>query len=226
MARRREELARARRGSRGHRGRKPSRCGPRRDEESRTPMEAWPRIGLRTCSFEEPDIIFSVDLIGYVSGRGGARDQPAPPRRGRGKDHIFFLIDLKEARTPSIRRRPQGGRRGPQEPAGAGALSFVTDHSKAKVIAKADLHGDEHVPETPPTGSRSISSTPRPRPAQALTRRRARRFYSGAPALIPSPLRPDPRGLSSRRRALIPPFPPSLHLSVCLCRKLSRFPLC
>jgi hypothetical protein len=68
-------------------------------------METWPRIGSHTCSFEEPDIIF-MELVGHVSAAEGSEINRRHRVMGEGKDHVFFLIDLKELDSihPDVRK--------------------------------------------------------------------------------------------------------------------------
>lgn len=96
-------------------------------------MEDWPPVGMHTCSFEEPDIIY-MQLIGHVSYAEGSEINRRHMAMGNGRDHVFFLIDLGglDSIHPDVRK--DAGEVLKNLPV-RGAFGFKAP-MKAKVIAK------------------------------------------------------------------------------------------
>lgn len=68
-------------------------------------MDADNRVGDQITYFEEPDIIY-MKLVGVLAEADGLEVNRRQREFARGKDHIFFLIDLSELEGihPSVRR--------------------------------------------------------------------------------------------------------------------------
>jgi hypothetical protein len=91
------------------------------------------RIGVQVTRFEEPDVIF-MKLIGEVSEEEGLELSRRQRELGRGREHVFFLIDLAEldklppvvrkAATETLRDLPTRG------------IAIYRAPFKAKVLAK------------------------------------------------------------------------------------------
>lgn len=96
-------------------------------------MTSFPLIGKHLIEFEEPDILF-MRLSGPVSEQEGSEINRAHREFGVGRDHVYFLVDLKdlEGIHPSVRKESgEVLRELPLRGAAIYQASF-----KARVIAK------------------------------------------------------------------------------------------
>lgn len=96
-------------------------------------MKSYPTVGKHYLAFEEPDILF-MRLNGSVSQDEGSEINRLHREIGVGRDHIFFLVDLKglDSIHPSVRKESgEVLRELPLRGAAIYQASF-----KARVIAK------------------------------------------------------------------------------------------
>lgn len=96
-------------------------------------MDSFPMIGKHITSFEEPDIVF-MRLSGPVSAEEGAEINRLHREMGMGRDHVFFLVDLKELDGihPSVRK--ESGETLKELPLRGAAIYQAS--FKARVVAK------------------------------------------------------------------------------------------
>lgn len=96
-------------------------------------MSSYPMIGKHVTAFEEPDIIF-MHLSGPVSAEEGAEINRLHRELGMGRDHVFFLVDLKELDGihPSVRK--ESGETLKELPLRGAAIYQAS--FKARVVAK------------------------------------------------------------------------------------------
>ena len=96
-------------------------------------MDSLPMIGKHITSFEEPDIVF-MRLSGPVSAEEGAEINRLHREMGMGRDHVFFLVDLKELDGihPSVRK--ESGETLKELPLRGAAIYQAS--FKARVVAK------------------------------------------------------------------------------------------
>lgn len=68
-------------------------------------MDAKDKVGDQITYFEEPDIIY-MKLVGFLAEADGLEVNRRHREFARGKDHVFFLIDLAdlEGIHPSVRK--------------------------------------------------------------------------------------------------------------------------
>lgn len=120
-------------------------------------MKSYPTVGKHYLAFEEPDILF-MRLNGSVSQDEGSEINRLHREIGVGRDHIFFLVDLKglDSIHPSVRKESgEVLRELPLRGAAIYQASF-----KARVIAKLIITA-MNLFRNEEERRRSSSSTPR-----------------------------------------------------------------
>lgn len=99
-------------------------------------MDSYARLGKHITYFEEPDILF-MRLTGPVSAAEGTEINRLHRELGVGRDHVFFLVDLKNLDSIHPNVRKESGETLKDLPLRGAAIYQAS--FKARVVAKLIL---------------------------------------------------------------------------------------
>ncbi len=96
-------------------------------------MDSYSRLGKHTTYLEEPDILF-MRLTGPVGAAEGTEISRLHRELGGGRDHIFFLVDLKDLDSIHPNVRKESGETLKELPLRGAAIYQAS--FKSRVVAK------------------------------------------------------------------------------------------